>query len=267
MKILAVFPGKIGDALFFSYTIRYYKAMYPDAEIDWVYGSPTIDDFIKFMATTDLPVNKYIPYRYGYKDDFKEWAATDWSSVFPGYDKYLNATLGEAAQMHLIEWIPFRSNVIKLKPGELLPNPPLIVKEPSKGSGKDKILVHPWIPFPERQCKWLMYLYPQYRDYKVHSIGLKDEPMVPNTVDFRGKPYSDYIDLIRSARLVVGLASSWVALAGALGVPSIMVHAISRPGQCGISRFGPQRIDMVRPFIYDIEGVINELLSLQPING
>jgi hypothetical protein len=266
MKIAFMFPGKIGDALFASYSIRHYKAKYPDAVIDWVYGTPMLDEFVAFLKTTDLPVDTYIPHRYGYKDDYKEWAVMDWKSIYPGYDLYLNATLGEAAQRHLVEWIPSRSKVIELKSDETLPTPPLLVKSPSRGTGTGKILVHPWIPYPERHCKWLLYLRPHYGDYEVHSIGLKTEEMVAGTVDARGKSYEEYTDMIRDARLVIGVASSWVALAAAMGTPSLMAHNITHPRQCGVSRFGPYCLDMVKPFIYDIEKVMNELLSMPTPN-
>lgn len=262
MKILFVFPGKIGDALFSSFTIRHFKALHPDATIHWVYGTPMLDDIVTFLKTTDLPVDEYIPYRYGYKDDFKEWKAMDWKAAFPGYDLYLNTTLGEAAQRHLIEWIPCRAKVLDLAPNRLLSTPLLRVNSPSSGRGAGKILVHPWIPFPERQCKWMGYLNPHYGPFDVHSIGLENEAMVPGSVDLRKLTYAEKADMIRDAQLVVGVASSWVTLAAMLGRPSIMVHNITRPNQCGISRFSSHCIDLVQPFLYTIEEKMNELLGV-----
>lgn len=267
-KIAVLFPGKVGDALFATSSIRYIAEKNPGAEIHWLYGAPGLTDFVtKCLVNTDLPVTQYIPYEIPYLHvgiHGKDWRTMDWSSVMPGYDAYYNLSIGTFPEpgCHLIEWIARGGGLIKR--GDLLPVSYLKFKHPPIGRERNEILVNPWIPPVERQWKELMKLKPEYRGYRVCSIGHPDDPMVPGTRDLRGIDYLDYIDHLRTARLVIGLCSSSVVLAAAFAVPAIMIHNISNPLNAGISRFGPLKFDLCKPPIYTIEETLNEsLLSMR----
>jgi hypothetical protein len=271
MKILVVFPGKIGDAMFATASIRHLATKNPGAEIHWVYGTPMLTEFVtKCLANTDLPVAKYIPYEcpYTYGEIYGwQWGMIDWKDKFPGYDAYYNLSVTKFPEpgCHLIEWIARGGGLIQR--GEHLPNPHFTFKEPPRHQAGDLILVHPWIPAPERQHKWMMYLNPEYKGCKAATVGLPEEPLVPKTKDLRGIDYDTYIDYLRTAKLVVGLCSSSAALAAAFGTPTIMVHNIDiTVAAGGAARFGQGSIDLRRPFIYDIDRSINALLSLQVAN-
>jgi hypothetical protein len=265
MRIAVFFPGKIGDALFASSSIRYLATKHPHASIDWIYGSPMLTEFVtKCLKHTDLPVTNYIPHDCPYTQGQIcgwEWGKINWESVFPDYDAYYNLSLRSYPEpgCHLIEWIGVGGGLIRRE--ERLPNPALIFKSPPSQEAKDKVLVHAWIPAVERQSKSLAYLKPTYAGHQLHSIGHPDENMVPNTLDLRGMDYGDYIDHLRSARLVVGVCSASVALAAALGTPAIMVHNVTRPDNGGIARFGEHAIDLVKPFVYDIDRAIENALE------
>jgi len=261
VKIAVIFPGKIGDALFASFSVRHLSNKYPGAEIDWVYGTPGLTDFVTHcLSQTDLPVAHYIPHEY--HDNYMDWKTMDWKSVLPGYDQYYNLTITAYPEphMHLVEWIALGGGVIGR--GEKLPNPTLNLSGAPRNLGQDKILVHPWIPPIERQWKWMMFLNPTYGGLQTYSIGHPTEEVAPKAVDLRGMPYIDYLDHLRSARVVVGVCSSSVAIAAALGTPTIMVHNITHPNNGGISRFGRHCVDLSKPFVYDIDRAINELLSV-----
>ena len=262
-------PGKIGDALFATSSVRHIKKIWSakekDVEIDWVYGPDLIDFVPKCLMHTDLPVSRYIPYEHHHVRhvvDGAGWKTMDWHIEMPGYDLYYNLTLDTCPEpgCHLVEWIARGEGLIE--PGQMLPNPFLSFKHPPKFSAKDKILVHPWIPFPERQWQELMSLRSEYGGYKVCNIGLLNEPAVPGAEDLGGTPYEVYIDFLRTAKLVVGVCSSSVVLAASFGTPSLMVHNITSPLNAGVSRFGPKMFDLCRPKLYDIEHTIHELLSM-----
>ena len=189
----------------------------------------------------------------------------DWKSILPGYDAYYNLSIGSFPDRgcHLIEWIAKMGGLIT---EGTLPNPYLNFLHAPPVFDETGILVHPWVPFVERQWWELMNLKSSYCGHKVYSIGCLDERMVPNTEDLRGIDFLLYIDRIRTARLVVGLCSFPVALAASLGVPAIMVHRITDPQNAGIQRFGPQKLDLVRPRVYNVESAINELLGMQYSN-
>ena len=270
---LVVFPGKIGDALFFLSTIRYIQkayAMDDKIAIDWVYGSPTLDDMVSFLPMTDLPIRNYLPYKYGYEGDCHEWKKMDWKSIFPGYDGYHNCTMTEAPRgMHLTNWIPFKAGVINepTMPATTLQFDRERVKAfANRSNPEDAILLHPWIPFPERCSKWLLKLNPEYGGHKIVSIGYKEEPMLKDSIDGRGKPYLSYLGDILRSKLVVGVSSSWTTWSAMFGVPTIVIHIAGRPAHAGVGIFGRHAVDMDRPFLYNIEHKINELLSLSNPN-
>ena len=264
-KILAIFPGKIGDAIYATSSIRLLAQRNPDAEIHWVYGTPGLNQLVNgLLMDSDLPVAKYIPAPcpYNYEGIHGvEWRDRDWDKIMPGYDAYYNLSIGSYPESgcHLVEWIARQAGLIKR--GERLPSPFLKLKNEWK-RGERTILVHPWVQPVERQCPLLMSLKGQYRGYQVCSIGHKKEPMVPGTIDMRGIPYDQYIAGLRSTSLVVGVASSSAVLGAVLDAPTIMVHNISDPYNAGVSRFGKRFLDLSRPSFYDIEQAINELLDL-----
>ena len=268
-----IFPGKIGDALFFLSSIYYIQKTYAtdnNIDIDWVYGSSTLDEMVKFLPMTDIPIRNYIPYKYGYPGDCFEWKKIDWKEKFPGYDSYHNCTMTEAPRnMHLIDWIPFRAGLTKdtkLTPIHFEFDREMVKTFGSRSNPESPILLHPWIPFPERCCKWLLKLHPEYNGHKIVSIGHKTEPMLEGSIDGRGRPYMTYLGDILNAKLVVGVSSSWTTWSAVMGIPTIVVHTGTLPLHCGMGTFGPHAVDMFRPFLYDIERKINELSSLSNPN-
>jgi hypothetical protein len=263
------FPSKIGDSLFFVATAQHLKAKWiaegKNVHLTWGYGSPILDELISFLKKTDLPIDKYLPLKSCGDADREEWMQTDWAKKLPGYNYYLNCTIAAIPphNMHMIEWIPFHAGIIGIT--DILPNPHFNVKFKKKLT--NRILVHPWISFAERQDREIFKLKPQYIDAKnsiceTCSIGYRYELMVENTIDLRNLSYMNQAKEVLNAGLVVGLSSSWTTLSAILGIPTIVVHNQTHPPRCGVGRFGKQCIDLIQPSIYDIEKNIHGLLNL-----
>lgn len=243
MKILIIFPGKIGDALFMLPTIKAIRRKYPQAEIIWAYHK-TIDPLISEFVTQghkiadqyfqiDVPLN-LTPGVWG----------TEWS--FPEFEKKILEIVRQQVEgrINLIynltltetDWTRHTVEDFGKKAGVVVDNKDFLL-EKNKDNPDGNILLFQDASFG--------FIDPRsFFDYEIKAIKERFGSIL--TIIDKMINFHDLCNMIRESLLVIGASTGGTVIAAALGKPTITVHKMSRPDKCGIS-IVENGIDLLKP--------------------
>ena len=240
-----ILPGRIGDALFATATVRALAKSDAPTLIDWVYDAE-YRQFFEWLATTDLPVRCYI----GIKDPAeqshlifrRDWGLRStygWLKHLPAHNGIYNATLTRLTPRtsHIAKTIARRCGLDE----KVTLDFHLTTKESVTNGGY--LLVHSGASDPARHVPELLSIaWPK----GTRATTYRDEP-VPDNVERVACPlFTDLVWQVAHAGAVVGTSSSVTVLAAMLGKPTLCVHREGVTDQsAGVSIIGPHAVDVL----------------------
>jgi hypothetical protein len=98
-------------------------------------------------------------------------------------------------------------------------------------------------------------------DLPLVTVGGSGEPLIPGTLDFRGRPFFEVAQLLASARLVVGIHSSISCLALYLDQPLIVCSPEQDPAYARFSELRPQIVNLVQPTEIELIETVSRCLQ------
>lgn len=284
LKLLFVFPGKMGDCVFALPTML---AAAAEAErragrpvdVVWLtrpYTAPILPvlsaglgRFGDRIEVRTFEGNPKTPPRAApgatcddvYGMDWGDWPIDEWLRLSPGCHGGVNASIRTAprGETHLslhvfrgagVPGAPRHVQLDRRRIAQLAPDVP-----------EGRIVWQPTCSEPER-CA-IDACYAELPPGTVVVRGPDDVGLPESMIrrlgfeEWVGEPVERVAALVAKARLVVGCASLWPLLAAASGVPAVMVHLATTPEQCGITPYGG--LDLVNPPAEVLAGVCRRI--------
>jgi SAM-dependent methyltransferase len=132
-------------------------------------------------------------------------------------------------------------------------------------SPEDSIVVHPQTVHSWKGIEAVAQVdYSQF-GLQVYTVGSPTEILIPNSIDFRGKPFFEVAQKIKASRVTIGIHSAISCLAFYLEHPAIACHPWYEETPSGFltfSHFNPLMTDVVSPTIEKLTEVIKKKLGL-----
>ena len=222
IKILYVQPRGFGDILMSTSIIRALKEKYRDVDVDYVTKDP-----YKEILEENPDINKI--YDWSNEIDSKSYTQVlrpylrtqeckpDWPKLGLNLVDLYALLCGITLKDHRTHIYPKKIDLEKF--GIMDEDKLICMHTKSAADIKD------W------DINNFIKLIEHLKDYKIITIGSKDDPKIENTINLRGIKIREVAYIISKCRLFIGVDSIGVHMASSLGIPTIGLYGSTDPSE------------------------------------